>query len=125
MISNIQKVSQMNEIDPTGRAPSDPGSKLDRGKPRLDLVLGDFSKALIEVGKVGTFGANKYSDGGWKVVPNGIARYSDAGLRHYFYRKVGEDYDPDSNLLHAAHAAWNALAVLQFILEGKKDNDDN
>ena len=31
-----------------------------------------------------------------------------------------EDYDADSKMLHAAHAAWNAMAYLEFLLtEGK------
>ena len=40
------------------------GVKLDNEKPRMDLVLGGFAKALYEVGRVGTFGADKYSDDG-------------------------------------------------------------
>ncbi len=45
------------EADPTGRRPSDRGAKVDAGKPRMDLVLGSFADALVEVAKVGTFGA--------------------------------------------------------------------
>ena len=33
------------------------GVKLDEGKNRLGLILGGFSRALWEVGRVGTFGA--------------------------------------------------------------------
>ena len=54
----------MNESDPTGRKPNDAGAKLDAGKNRLGLVLVGFSSALQEVGKVGTYGAKKYSDNG-------------------------------------------------------------
>ena len=54
----------MNESDPTGRQPNDAGAKLDAGKNRLGLVLVGFSSALQEVGKVGTYGAKKYSDNG-------------------------------------------------------------
>lgn len=50
------------ESDQTGRNPSESGAKLDAGKPRLGLVLCGFARALQEVGKVGTFGAAKYSD---------------------------------------------------------------
>ena len=38
-----------------------PGAKLDKDKPRPGLVLGGFAKALIEVSKVGTAGAKKYT----------------------------------------------------------------
>ena len=47
-----------------------PGAKDDGVKPRTDLVLGGFSRALLEVSQVGTFGANKYTDNGWMEVPN-------------------------------------------------------
>lgn len=106
----------MAESDPNGFKPSDPGAKLDVGKPRLGLVLGDFSRALVAVGEVGTFGANKYSDSGWLCVPNGIDRYTDALLRHLFAEFSNETIDSDSELLHAAHSAWNALARLELLL---------
>ena len=90
-----------------------PGAKFDADKPRLGLVLLDFKHALNAVGRIGTFGAAKYSDGGWLYVENGEERYTSAMLRHLF---VDEDYDPESNELHAAHAAWNALARLELML---------
>lgn len=102
------------ESDPTGRAPHEPGAKLDAGKVYASL-LGDFSLALTEVAKVATFGANKYSRGGWQTVPNGIQRYSDAKWRHLLKSGV----DEDSGLLHKAHEAWNVLAELELILREK------
>lgn len=114
-----KRTGQLGESDPTGKSASDPGSKLDDGKNRLGLVLGSFSSALWEVGKVGTFGANKYTDDGWKQVPNAKKRYKDALYRHLFKEEMGEDIDPDSGLLHAAHMAWNALAYLYFVLKEK------
>lgn len=112
------------EKDPTGKNPHTKGAKVDAGKPRMDLVLGAFSKALIEVSKVGTFGAEKYTENGWQAVPNGKERYTDALLRHWAYEKGGEEYDVDSGLLHASHLAWNALARLSFILESKEEQTD-
>ena len=93
------------------------GVKLDNEKPRMDLVLGGFAKALYEVGLVGTFGADKYSDDGWKYVDNGIERYLSAMLRHYIKYKNGELIDEESGLPHLSHMAWNALAVLQLDTE--------
>ncbi len=93
-----------------------PGAKLDHEKPRMELVLQGFRDALVEVAKVGTFGAAKYSDNGWKEVPNGFERYSSALLRHHF---ANTPCDEESGLPHAAHEAWNALARLQLLL----DND--
>lgn len=105
--------------DPNGKSPHDPGAKLDAGKTRLGLVLLGFSRALEEVGKVGTFGANKYTDNGWESVPNGIERYTDAMLRHLLATAMGELRDKESGLHHDAHAAWCALARLELTLRGE------
>jgi hypothetical protein len=100
-----------------GVDPHVPGAKLDQEKPRASLVLKDFSLALIEVCKVGTMGAAKYSDHGWLSVENGIERYESALLRHLLDRR---EVDDESGLLHAAHAAWNALAVLELKLRNQE-----
>ena len=88
------------------------GVKLDQGKNRLGLVLGGFAPALEEVGKIGTFGANKYTPDGWKEVENGYERYKDALYRHLLRHEAGEELDPESGLPHLAHMAWNALAII-------------
>ena len=107
------------EADPTGRQAHEPGAKLDAGKTRLWLVMGGFARALEHVGRVGTVGALKYSDNGWLEVPAGVERYTDALLRHLLAEARGEVFDPDSELAHAAHAAWNALARLELMLRAE------
>jgi len=104
------------ELDPGNKDPHTPGAKLDAGKTRLGLVLGSFAFALEEVGKVGTFGAQKYSDDGWTQVENGQERYTDAMLRHYLAEAGGQECDVETGLSHAAHCAWNALARLDLML---------
>lgn len=106
----------MAERDPLGRDAHQAGAKLDAGKNRLGLVLLSFARALDAVGQVGTYGANKYTDNGWVDVPDGVNRYTDAMLRHLLKEAVGESHDPDTDLLHAAHTAWNALARLDLML---------
>lgn len=117
----------MNEIkdetDPNGKAPNEPGAKLDLGKNRLGLVVLGFSRALQEVGRVGTYGANKYTDNGWVEVPDGERRYTDAMLRHLMREADGEACDPDTGLRHAAHAAWNALARLDLALRNQEGSE--
>ncbi len=103
------------ELDPSGLNPSDPGAKLDMGKPMPDLILDHMARALMEVAKVGTMGAKKYSEGGWQFVDDGIKRYRRAGDRHRLYRH-NETYDPESLLPHLAHEAWNRLAELELFL---------
>lgn len=102
------------ERDPHGMDPHEPGAKLDAGKLRLGLVLGGFAEALTEVGRVGTYGAEKYSPNGWKSVENGEERYLDALYRHLLADAQCEESDPDSGLLHLSHACWNMLALLEL-----------
>ncbi len=109
-----------NETDPNGKPAHEPGAKLDDGKIMAG-VLADFSLALLEVAKVGTFGAKKYSRGGWQFVSDGITRYGDAKWRHLLAERH-EAYDEDSGLLHIAQEAWNILAELELILRGAKND---
>ena len=108
------------EKDPTGRDAHAPGAKLDAGKCRPGLVLGDFARALWAVSMVGTYGAVKYTEHGWISVPNGPARYDDANMRHWLKEKMGEPADPDTDLDHAAHTAWNALARLDLLIRERE-----
>lgn len=108
------------EVDPLGRNPHEPGAKLDAGKRRDGLVLLAFARALAEVSKVGTYGAQKYTENGWIDVPDGVSRYTDAMLRHMLAEASGEAADKDTGLLHAAHAAWNALARLDLMVRNAK-----
>ena len=91
------------------------GTKDDKQKPMPRLVLGTMARALLEVSKVATFGAEKYSPDNWLKVENGLERYTDAKDRHRLESAIS-DYDSESGLLHAAHEAWNALAVLELKL---------
>ena len=92
------------------------GVKLDSGKHRPSLVLHSFARALGEVIAVAEFGARKYTPDGWVLVENGVARYTDAMLRHQLALAQGQEEDPESGLPHRAHIAWNALAVLELTL---------
>lgn len=118
----MQKLTGVNmEKDPTGKSPHEAGAKLDAGKRRDGLVLLGFSRALAAVSAVGTHGANKYTDNGWMSVPNGVNRYTDAMLRHILSEASGELTDKDTGLLHAAHAAWNALARLDLMIRESEE----
>ena len=90
--------------------------KFDKGKPRYDLMEKGFSRALLEVAKITTFGAEKYEPDNWQIVDDAEDRYSDAKGRHRNAHQSGEEYDEESELLHMAHEAWNTLAVLELKL---------
>lgn len=101
-----------------GSIPSAPpvSHKLDAGKPMAGLMLRDFARSLQLLAVVTTHGAQKYTPSGWRHVPNGLDRYTDAMVRHQLAEATGEYADPDSGLSHAAHLAWNALARLELML---------
>jgi hypothetical protein len=103
------------QSDPNGLDPGTPGAKLDAGKPLTGSVLLDFRTALAAVADVGTYGARKYSLHGWLCVPDAEVRYTDAMFRHLL---ADGETDVESGLRHLAHAAWNALAVLELKLRG-------
>lgn len=110
----------MSEYDPNGYKPQEPGAKLDAGKPSVWRGLFDyFPRACVAVATVSTIGAKKYSWKGWESVPDGINRYGDALARHMLKEGMGEQCDSDTGELHAAHAAWNALARLELILRAQ------
>lgn len=90
------------------------GRKDDQHKIRPTLVLGSMSHAIVEVVKLGTFGAEKYDDDNWKTVEDKEKRYEDALLRHYLAWKTAEDYDQETGCHHLASIAWNALALLEI-----------
>lgn len=95
--------------------------KYDNGKPCVYRGLVKyFPRAATAVAEVSTFGANKYAWNGWQEVDDGINRYSDAMMRHIMQEAEGEEFDTDSELRHAAHTAWGALARLELILRNEE-----
>lgn len=96
------------------------GTKLDDGKLRTDLLPVD---AVKEVAKVLTLGAQKYADRNWEQGIN-YSRVYAAALRHMFAMWDRQDVDPESNLLHAAHAATNLLFLLAYQLRNMTEFDD-
>ena len=92
--------------------------KYDAGKPRPSLILKSMSRALLEVSKVATFGAEKYAEDSWLTVKDGEKRYRDAKDRHML-QGAFETVDSESGISHLAHEAWNALALLELSLRGE------
>lgn len=114
------EASIKGEADPEGLGLNRHGAKADAGKSEYDMALFSFPNALAHVDRVGKFGVKKYTKGGFLSVPNGEARYNNAGIRHNIKHLSGEAVDEDSGELHLAHKAWNALAELELYLRAKK-----
>src|SRR5487761_1168206 len=78
--------------------------------------------ALLELAAVAGDGAIKYSRGNYiRGYPWSLG--FDAMMRHALAFWSGEDRDPESGHLHAAHAAWHALALVTFLLREVETDD--
>jgi len=100
-----------------------PGVKLDLGKaPIFRGCIAYFPRALMHVAKVSEAGAKKYTWNGWRSVPDGFNRYADAQARHAVMATI-EDYDEETECLHLAQEAWNALAKLELFLTEEQQYD--
>jgi hypothetical protein len=110
------------EQDPYGKKPSEPGAKVDAGKNRVWLFMSGFPRALEEVSKVTTVGAEKYTPNGWATVPNGSDRYMEAFGRHLIAMAKGEKYDSNeggTGCTHKSQMIWNLLASLELDLRNE------
>jgi hypothetical protein len=96
------------------------GKKFDSGKPRWSLLP---EGAVADIVDVLEFGAKKYAENNWQMVPEGRTRYYDAAMRHIESWRNGELNDPETGLPHLAHAgcclmflSWldNQLPVLNM-----------
>lgn len=106
----------VGNISPDSEDLHKPGAKDDQTKPPVGMIFEYFPRALIEVARVAGFGAEKYTRNGWVSVPDGEHRYDDALGRHLLNRWIEGPKDQESKLLHLAHSAWNALAILELAL---------
>lgn len=86
------------------------GKRYNKGKPRLGLIP---PNAELQIGQVFSFGAEKYDDHNWL---NGLKYLSilDSLRRHLNSWYRGEELDPESGLSHLAHAATNAVMLLEM-----------
>lgn len=92
------------------------GLKFDSEKPQMYLLP---PRAILEVGKVLTFGASKYGPKNWRLVDDLQSRYTSACLRHIFAEMSGEELDSETSMSHLAHA----ICCLLFKLEAKLDGE--
>ncbi len=100
--------------------PNDSARKFDGEKTRLELVPPRFIEGI---GEVLTFGAQKYDAHNWM---KGLtySRIIGAIKRHTLAIEMGEDYDPESGMLHAYHVATNLAFLSHFMEQGRTDLDD-
>jgi hypothetical protein len=91
------------------------GSKL----ARFDLIS---VLAQVEEAKVYGRGAQKYEDNNWRRGYAWSLSYA-ALLRHLAAFWAGEDRDPETGLLHLAHARWHTGVLIEFMLRELGSDD--
>ena len=86
------------------------GLRYDADKVRHDLLP---AHAINELAKVLTFGAKKYAPNNWR---KGMkwSRIIGPLKRHMNALERGEDYDPETGLLHSAHVMCNAAFLTEY-----------
>lgn len=87
--------------------------KHDSSKLRLELIEPEFIEGL---GKILTFGAEKYEADNWKLAysDSDIQRIKGSLLRHTFSYLKGEKLDPETKESHLYHIACNLMFLDYF-----------
>lgn len=92
------------------------GTRYSSGKPTMTWSpwLG-----MMEVCRVSTMGAKKYAPLDW-LAGQSFSTLMSSAMRHMLKAATSPlARDEDSGLLHLGHAAWNILAALHFIEQGR------
>jgi 5'(3')-deoxyribonucleotidase len=86
------------------------GLRFNQGKARYDLIP---AYAQHQYALVLTKGAEKYAERNWeKGMP--WSKILSSLERHLYAIKRGEDYDPETGLLHSAHIMCNAAFLTEY-----------
>lgn len=86
------------------------GLRYNEGKIRHDLFE---PFAINELAKVFTKGSEKYAPRNWEMGMS-WSKVLASLKRHLNAFESGEDFDKESELLHIAHVAWNAMALTSY-----------
>lgn len=92
----------------------DQSMKFDGDKPMLELVP---PEAILAIGRVMTYGAQKYERHGWKQVE--AERYVGALMRHLMAYLSGEEFDGESGLRHIEQVLCNAAFIVALESEAR------
>jgi hypothetical protein len=114
------KTPKIESMSTAPKPDSTVGKRFDEGKLRVDLVPTQGYKG---VAKVFGFGSGKYGDRNWEKCMN-WSRMIGSMKRHMLAFEEGEDFDPESGLLHVDHITANAmmLSTYHVICTGKWDD---
>lgn len=90
---------------------------------RLELLEDEF---LMEMGKVGAMGCDKYAEEDWRDNPVVLVKKRIGSAKRHigkFASSSFSDLDEESNLHHLAHAAYNMM-MCYWIAKHRPERDD-
>ena len=98
-----------------------PGKKYDQNKaPVVRGFMHYFPRAIKAVADVSKYGLEKYKlkyeEKNFLNVEDAFGRYLDANGRHLLDMAIDGTHDLESQRLHLAHQAWNAMSALEVFL---------
>ena len=95
------------------------GVKHDKEKLKYHLIPWQVMEGMAAIL---TFGANKYSPGGWKLLADPEKRYEDAMWRHLMEYKKGNRLDKDSKMPHLWHCVTNLAFLIYFDMRSEEES---
>ncbi len=95
--------------------------------PVVEGFLAYFPEAAKQVALASRYGKKKYGVSYANMNWMGLNkdRIHNAMIRHVINEKSEGLYDQESGLLHAAHAAWGAMAYLELLITEEAINKDS
>lgn len=118
-----------DKVRHTSAEPLSPATKAKYTRDQVYLgMIARFPRAVKEIAKVSVYGSEKHhremADMSFLTVPDAYRTYTEALSRHLVAEAVEGPKNPqDGGLLHAAQAAWNALARLEVLLRHEEGID--
>lgn len=101
----------MDEVTPRANSNTpDKGLRFNTGKTRHDLVP---AYAQEQYARVLTKGAEKYAERNWELGMK-WSKIIASLKRHTLAIERGEDYDPETGILHSAHIMCNAAFLTEY-----------
>jgi hypothetical protein len=99
------------------------GTRFSEGKPN---PMWTPALGLLEVARVTSYGSQKYAPHDW-MQGQSYSTLINSAARHFLSMLVHGPLscDSESGLLHAAHCAWNLLALLTFHTLGRDEELDD
>ena len=105
---------------PVTAKPSNPKDACGIKKAPMSTVP---ANVLAEIGVAMLDGAGKYGRHNYRVIGVRASVYYDAVMRHLFAWWEGEDFDPDSGMLHITKALSSLVVLRDAMHQGKYEDD--